>query len=61
MGTPDMKKVVTLMQKKYKGKGTVVTDMKTKGPKFTMTVPKKMEDEVLSYLIQKGIKGINEV
>jgi hypothetical protein len=61
MKTPDMKKVVTLMQKKYKGKGTVVTDMKTKGPKFTMTVPKKMEDEVLSYLIQKGIKGINEV
>ena len=57
MGTPDMKKVDMLLKKgKFKG-----LNMKAKGPKFTLTVPKKMEDEVLSYLIQKGIKGINEV
>ena len=57
MDTPDMKKVDMLLKKgKFKG-----LNMKAKGPKFTLTVPKKMEDEVLSYLIQKGIKGINEV
>ena len=57
MKTPDMKKVDMLLKKgKFKG-----LNMKAKGPKFTLTVPKKMEDEVLSYLIQKGIKGINEV
>ena len=57
MKTPDMKKVDMLLKKgKFKG-----LNMKSKGPKFTLTVPKKMEDEVLSYLIQKGIKGINEV
>ena len=57
MGAPDMKKVDMLLKKgKFKG-----FNMKAKGPKFTLTVPKKMEDEVLSYLIQKGIKGINEV
>ena len=57
MGTPDMKKVDMLLKKgKFKG-----LNMKAKGPKFTLTVSKKMEDEVLSYLIQKGIKGINEV
>ena len=49
MGTPDMKKVDMLLKKgKFKG-----LNMKAKGPKFTLTVPKKMEDKVLSYLIQK--------
>ena len=57
MKTPDMKKVDMLLKKgKFKG-----LNMKSKGPKFTLTVPKKMEDEVLSYLIQKGITDINEV
>ena len=57
MGTPDMKKVDMLLKKgKFKG-----LNMKAKGPKFTLTVPKKMEDKVLSYLIQKGITDINEV
>ena len=57
MKTPDMKKVDMLLKKgKFKG-----LNMKSKGPKFTLTVPKKMEDKVLSYLIQKGITDINEV
>ena len=57
MKTPDMKKVDMLLKKgKFKG-----LDMKSKGPKFTLTVPKKIEDKVLSYLIQKGITDINEV
>ena len=57
MGTPDMKKVDMLLKKgKFKG-----LNMKSKGTKFTLTVPKKMEDKVLSYLIQKGITDINEV
>ena len=57
MKAPDMKKVDMLLKKgKFKG-----LNMKSKGPKFTLTVPKKMEDKVLSYLIQKGITDINEV
>ena len=43
MKTPDMKKVDMLLKKgKFKG-----LNMKSKGPKFTLTVPKKMEDKVL--------------
>ena len=32
-----------------------------KGPKFILAVDKKLEDEILSLLIQKGIRNINEV
>ena len=57
MNTRDMREVDKLLKKgKFKG-----LKMKAKGPKFILTVPKKMEDEVLSYLIQKNIKNINEV
>ena len=57
MNTRDMKDVDKLLRKgKFKG-----LKMKAKGPKFILTVPKKMEDKVLSYLIQKNVKNINEV
>jgi CHAT domain-containing protein len=57
MNTRDMREVDKLLKKgKFKG-----LKMKAKGPKFILTVPKKMEDKVLSYLIQKNIKNINEV
>ena len=57
MNTRDMREVDKLLKKgKFKG-----LKMKAKGPKFILTVPKKMEDNVLSYLIQKNIKNINEV
>ena len=57
MNTRDMREVDKLLRKgKFKG-----LKMKAKGPKFILTVPKKMEDEVLSYLIQKNVKNINEV
>ena len=32
-----------------------------KGPNFILAVDKKLEDEILSLLIQKGIRNINEV
>ena len=32
-----------------------------KGPKFILAVDKKLEDEILSLLIQKGIRNINEL
>jgi len=57
MNTRDMREVDKLLKKgKFKG-----LKMKAKGPKFILTVPKKMEDKVLSYLIQKNVKNINEV
>tara|TARA_A100001011_G_scaffold211487_1_gene219733 strand:+ start:210 stop:773 length:564 start_codon:yes stop_codon:yes gene_type:complete len=57
MNTKDMREVDKLLKKgKFKG-----LKMKSKGPKFILTVPKKMEDKVLSYLIQKNVKNINEV
>ena len=57
MNTRDMREVDKLLKKgKFKG-----LKMKSKGPKFILTVPKKMEDKVLSYLIQKNVKNINEV
>ena len=32
-----------------------------KGPKFILAVDKKLEDEILSLLIQKGVRNINEL
>ena len=32
-----------------------------KGPNFILAVDKKLEDEILSLLIQKGIRNINEL
>ena len=33
----------------------------SKGPKFILAVDKKLEDEILSLLIQKGVRNINEL
>ena len=32
-----------------------------KGPNFILAVDKKLEDEILSLLIQKGVRNINEL
>ena len=32
-----------------------------KGPKFVLEVPKKLENKILSLLIQKGVRNIHEI
>ena len=32
-----------------------------KGPNFILAVDKKLEDEILSLLIQKGVRNVNEL
>ena len=32
-----------------------------KGPKFVLEVPKKLENKILSLLIQKDIRNIHEI
>ena len=55
-----MKKVDAILRKgKYKeNKDFMYTD--ERGPKFILSVDKKLENKILSLLIQKGIQKIHE-
>ena len=56
-----MKKVDTILRKgKYKEKKDF-TYADVRGPKFILSVDKKLEDKILSLLIQKGIKNVHEI
>jgi len=58
--TPEMKKVDAILRKaKYREKKDFGYDVK--GPKFILSVDKKLENKILSLLIQKGIRKIHGV
>jgi hypothetical protein len=55
-----MRNVDTILKKgRYKEKKDFT--YAPKGPKFILSVDKKLENNILSLLIQKGIKNIHEV
>ena len=58
--TRDMKNVDAILKKGgYKEKKDFT--YAPKGPKFILSVEKKLENKILSLLVQKGVKNIHEV
>ena len=59
--TREQRKVMTILRKaKYK-EGKDYDFGAAKGPKFVLEVPKKLENKILSLLIQKDIRNIHEI
>ena len=59
--TREQRKVMTVLRKaKYK-EGKDYDFGVAKGPKFVLEVPKKLENKILSLLIQKNVRNIHEI
>ena len=56
-----MKKVDAILRKgRYKEKKDF-TYADAKGPKFVLAVDKKLENKILSLLVQRGVRQIHEI
>jgi len=59
--TREQRKVMTILRKaKYK-EGRDYDFGAARGPKFVLEVPKKLENKILSLLIQKDVRNIHEI
>ena len=58
--TREQRKVDMLLRKARYKEGKDYDFGVAKGPKFILEVPRKLEDKILSLLIQKGVKNIHE-
>ena len=59
--TREQRKVMTVLRKaKYK-EGKDYDFGAARGPKFVLEVPKKLENKILSLLIQKDVRNIHEI
>tara|TARA_R100000008_G_scaffold82509_1_gene66844 strand:+ start:613 stop:897 length:285 start_codon:yes stop_codon:yes gene_type:complete len=59
--TREQRKVDMLLRKARYKEGKDFDYGAARGPKFILAVPKKLEDKILSLLIQKGVRNIHEV
>ena len=59
--TREQRKVDMLLRKARYKEGKDFDYGAARGPKFILAVPRKLEDKILSLLVQKGVKNIHEV